>query len=351
VRFRALAVVAFALVGGGAACATVWGFEDATERGADGGASSSSSGSDGAPVATGEVTPSDVPGIMCAPAAPEGWQGPLAIFTGRGTPLPAVPGCPDRYDVALEGKADPIAPKGACTCTCEIAGMPACAGPLATFYSDDACSTACGTPDQVVPTRNGAMGCTAFVNGNCPASRWIKLTDAKPAGSCAPKKDGLPAPPSWAAELRLCAPKVDVSATCPAGAAPAPVTAFPYEPNNFCIAKRSAGACPSTYPRRREFFDETQVNDSRGCKDCTCGTMTGPCGGVVNTVDTPGNCSGGGFTHLVPTACSAVKSSNTGFGYDRKDGGGPFACPPSGGGPDDGAFEAKSPITVCCRVE
>jgi hypothetical protein len=142
-----------------------------------------------------------------------------------------------------------------------------------------------------------------------------------------------------------------VQAACPAGAAPAPTTSFPYEPNNYCIARRSAGECPATYPRRRTFFDESQVKDTRGCKECLCGIPTGTCGGTAFTVDTVGNCSGGTTSHAVPAACSEVKSSNVGFGYDHKDAGGAVACPPSGGGPDDGTFEAVSPITVCCRVE
>lgn len=347
VQIRVAALFALAVATGAAACASVWGFEDATERSPEGGASSDA---EGAPVAVGDVTPSDVPGIMCAPRPPEGWQGPLAIFTGRGNPLPAVPACPDRYDVAIEGKGEPLAPPGACTCACELTSAAPCAGPTVTFYEEDTCTTPCGTANQVVPSRNGSTGCVAWVNGNCPGSKWAKIADAKPGGSCTPEQAGLPVPHSWAAELRLCAAKSDVQATCPAGTLPAPSTGFPYEPNNYCIARRSAGECPPTYPRQRTFFDGSQVKDTRGCKDCVCGPPTGTCGGTVTTVDTPGSCSGGITSHSVPAACSEVKSSNNGFGYDHKDAGGPVSCTPSGGG-SDGTFEPISPITVCCRVE
>lgn len=348
VDLRAYAFVALAMSAG--ACATVWGFEDAVDRPADGGASSSSSGSDG-PVAAGEVTPSDVPGIMCAPRAPEGWQGPLAIFAARGAPLPPAPACPDRYDLALDGKADPIAPPGTCTCACDAASTTPCSAPLVTFYGQDTCTTVCGTPDQAIPSRNGTLGCTAFVNGDCPGSKWAKITTAKPGGSCTPKQQGLPAPIEWAAEVRVCAPKADVTATCPAGAAPAPASAFPYEPNNYCIAKRATSECPASYPRRRTFFDETQVKDTRGCKECSCGAPTGTCGGMAYTMDNPGNCGGGVTAFALPAVCGAVKSSNTGFGYDHQDAGGPVSCPPAGGGPLEGTVEPMSPITVCCRVE
>lgn len=326
-----------------ASCATIWGFEDALDLEADGGASSGSSGSSGA---TGEVTPSDTPGIVCAPAAPEGWQGPLAIFAATATPLPPLPPCTDRYQIAYDGNAQPDARPGACTCACDPPGSFKCGAPRLSFFIDDQCATPCGPSTQPVPST-----CAAFDAGTCPSSKWAKVTNAVPVGvTCTARVVGEPPAVAWGAEVRLCAPAPDVAATrCPGGKAPTPEAVLPYEPSNYCIASRTATSCPAGYPAKRTYYDPDKLNDTRRCKDCTCGTPEAPCGGMVITADNPTACSGGTQPINLPAACATTKSSNEGFIYREPDGGGgPVTCPPAGGGAE-GTLAPTAPITVCCR--
>jgi hypothetical protein len=327
-----------------AACATVWGFEDATERTPDG-------GTDALPEPVGQIVASDVQGIVCAPRAPEGWQGPLAIAVVKGTPLPALPECLERSQKVIDGNGEPNAPPGECKCACDPSKLGACASPVATFYTDITCTTACAPP-QVVPTRQAQEPkCVAYATGTCPAGgEFAKITAAKPAGACDAKSSGDPPAYAWGNAVRLCGPKSDVVAKCDADKSLVPASALPFEAGNYCIASTTQRECPTTYPRKREFHDPAQVSDMRGCAPCTCGEPTGNCGGLVRSVDSPDSCSGGEKPHSLPTVgCTDFKGNNTGWGYepDTTDASVDPKCPPVGGGPT-GSFQA-APITVCCR--
>jgi hypothetical protein len=338
-RFVQLRLVAlYAIAAGAAACATVWGFEDARDRPADGG------GGADAPVAAGEVIDSNVPGIVCAPRPPEAWQGPLAMFTATASPLPALPTCLDRWELAYDGVADHKTNSG-CGCECDPTTTQPCAKPILNFFEDSTCTMPCGTANQEVPSI--APACVAFDKTGCGAL-YAKITTAAPQGSCTAKSKGPPVAVTWGAEVRLCQPKAELVAECPADKKLAPASSLPFEPGNYCIVSRTATECPTTYPRKRTFFDADKVNDTRSCKPCSCGAPTGTCGGAVVAGDDNDDCSGGVSTVTAPTNCGQVKSSNTGFRYEVRDGGGPVTCAASGG-EMEGAFEPTAPVTVCCR--
>lgn len=336
-----LLVLTFAL----AACGTIWGFEDALDREPlDAGAvdgdtqgSSSSGGED-------SVVPApNAPGVSCVPPPPPGWQGPLAIVELTGAPLPASPPCPDQYTLVYDGNADPDARPGACTCSCtppNVAGL-TCGAPVANFYNENGCTQACGTPNQIVP-----KSCQTFA-ATCADAKFVKVTDAVPkGGSCTAMTNGAPPAVSWNKSIRLCEPQ-GVTATCPGTKVPAATSRLPYAPGNYCIASQSDLECPAAYPKRRTYFDPTQVTDGRGCNPCSCGALSGKCGGQLHTGDN--GCAGGEKFITVPASCGEAKLSNKSWEYIAPNG--PptdVKCEASGGGPS-GSFVANAPIYVCCR--
>lgn len=251
------------------ACGLVLGFPDSRELDVldDAGSSGDSSASEDA------VEPAPgAPGLVCAPPAPEGFQGPVAIFEGSGNPAPSPPDCLPRHSVAYDGAGNPSAPAPACTCQCvaPTTGV-SCAEPVANFFRDSTCTTPCGAPNQIIPTMNTAAtaGCGGWDETGCNVGApWVQLSVAKVKGPpCVANLAGTAPPPvSWSASVRLCAPTPDVTASCPGVKVPIPASTLPYEPGNYCVASRSVTTCPSAYPAKRVYFDPDRFEDTRACK-------------------------------------------------------------------------------------
>ena len=327
-----------------AACATVWGFEDAKERASDGGP-----GRDDGPVATGEVTPSNVAGIFCAPRPPEGWIGPLAVAEVTGSPLPALAECQQRWDFAYDLKANVTMPDAGCGCECDPSTVTTCAGPSGAVFQDNQCKNACGTA-QVIPSLPPAT-CAPLDAGACTGDIYVTYSSAAPGGKCTPKSKGPPAPPSWLTAARICKPTPDVAADC-GDKAIAPETPVGFDTNNYCIlATRAADECPSTYPRRRAYFEDGKLTEDRTCEACNCGPPTGTCAGIVQSGDNTvaGACGGGKIELAPPSACKKI-GGNRVWGYAAADAAAQnVECAPSGGGIIGNVVPAAS-LTVCCRL-
>lgn len=333
-----LLVLTFAL----AACGTIWGFEGALDRepSLDAGDGGGGGGGDGDEDSI--VPAPNAPGVSCLPPAPPGWQGPLAIVELTGSPLPASPPCPDQYTLVYDGNADPDARPGTCTCSCtppDVAGL-TCGPPIANFYNDSGCTQACGAANQT-PAKN----CQTF-SATCADAKFVKVMAVPKGGSCTAATNGEPPPVSWNKSIRLCEPQ-GVTVTCPGTKVPAATSRLPYAPGNYCLASQSDLECPAAYPKRRTYFDPTQVTDTRACNPCSCGALTGKCGGQLHTADK--DCAGADKLIALPATCGEVKLSNKSWEYTPPSG--PptdVKCEASGGGPS-GSFVANAPIYVCCR--
>jgi hypothetical protein len=332
-----------------AACATVWGFEDAIERGGDGTADG------GGPIATGEVTPSNVAGVFCAPRPPEGWIGPLSVAEVTGAPLPPIAQCSERWELAFEANANITVPDAGCGCDCDTAGVKECAAPSATLFSEAMCNSACGAA-QTVPSYPYKT-CAQFDAGTalCPSTAdvWIKAGSAAPTGTCEPKSKGPPAPPTWLTGARLCRPKPDVAADC-GDKAIAPQTPVGFDTNNYCVLATRPDECPSTYPRKRNYFEANKFSEERSCEACSCGPPTGKCAGALQTGDstsaTPADCAGGYKNLDLPlTACTKIGKQRV-WSYDHADAAAEnVQCAPSGGA-ILGKVVPATTLTVCCRL-
>ena len=206
-------------------------------------------------------------------------------------------------------------------------------------------------PPQKVPYRSATEPqCTALAQSTCVEPSYAMVTAAQVGGDCTAKTIGRPAPLSSERVARLCEPKKDLSAQCDGDKAPAPVTKFPYQTDNYCVLTTLANAeCPATYPVKNVFYEADKVTDTRDCAPCTCGKPTGKCAGTVTTADSAKDCSGGpDVFDPLPAGCQNIEKSFS-FQYaPGPDAGVDPKCDPGGGGPT-GTFTTTSATTVCCR--
>lgn len=328
-RLRALLFLPLVL-GAAGACASIWGFDDATPADA----------ADSGPIVDTEVVPAQgAVGIVCVPRGPGDWLGPLVIAETTGSPAPAPPECPAGYERALEGHADRLV--GSCDCRCGAPGGGACSSPPAvTIFSTYGDCTVGTSACRTLPVTSA---CAAYPDAGCPATNtFARVNPAAPTGgSCAAITPSAPSVPSWQAAVRACAAPVGVPGTCPAGKVPTPQAALPYQ-TNYCVAVTGTAACPATYPKQRVSY--TGAKDSRSCT-CACGAPDGgTCAAAKITGRDHVDCTG---TTVAPTSSCTAMGNTSAIVLDD-----PGA--PSGGGCAPlatmaGELLVADPITICCR--
>lgn len=385
-RAAVLSLLATASIVGGAACAAVWGFQDAVDR-VDGSVDASDgASSDAAPAdegdAGGAVTPdaadagvdassdgpvdapNDGPALdgphdapqdvvdaapdgapctaACVPAAPAGWEGPLEIYEGMGGPPPPLPpSCTGAYPtVVYDGTGSPVAPAAACSCTCGAPTGTSCDPPVVNYFSDNTCTTTCGTPNQPIPTTCTALGITG-----CGGTHIRISNPVATGGSCIPDAGATVPPAGWSAAVRLCAAATPPGPSgCDAGSVCAPTSGLPFETATYCVARSGAWPCPAGYPSQRTYYGGAV--DTRACAPCTCGAPTGAtCSGDVLSLY-GATCSGTGTQVTIPQTCTGLGGSKMmGLSAGVAPTGG--ACAPSDAGAT-GSFTPTTPTTICC---
>jgi hypothetical protein len=310
-----------------AACASVWGFEDAHDI-----QSLADSGLDD------EVVPAEgAEGVVCVPRPPSDLRGPLIVSEITGFPLAPLAGCPERYEAPFDLFANPKA--DGCKCGCDAKSVK-CSAPVLNVYNapDVACVlTPCGTLSV-------GSACTAYPPPGCTGDNTNSkiATPSGPEGKCAVEKTDLVK--GWSASARVCSPSAGVPGKCPDGKIPTPAAPPPYEPN-YCVLAVGAVACPAKYPAQRVYF--TTLSDDVTC-NCDCGAPSGgSCNRTIQAQDHgPPACDGAQKPTPVST-CTAMGNTSGIF----VDGG---AAPPIGAkceplGGIDGGFHPDKAYTLCCR--
>ncbi len=284
-------------------------------------------------------------GVACTYAAPPGWTGPVALYSGSGgAPVPA---CPAAFPmVAASAFASLSAPPASCSaCACIPPPAPSCPNPPnVDFYQDPGCSVPCDTlsvpPGQCVPY-SAACGV---------APQGVDMTVNPPvnAGSCLINGgDATLQSITWGTAARACTAAGYGQSDCPAGQVCAPVPAPPFGAK-LCILQQGSVGCPSGAYSQQNVFYEGET-DSRGCAPCSCGGLSGEtCGTLVIYSDIFG-CSAPAFGPApAPLTCNPFGAPSTQLGVVYSPGATQGSCPPGGGGPTGSASPA-SPVTVCCQ--
>jgi hypothetical protein len=320
---------------------------DAADSGSDDGATPGLDAGDGA-VDVNDASP-DAPdadmgacSAVCVPAPQAGWEGPLEIFEGSGQPLPTPPTCTGAYATDIyDGVGVLDAGAAACTCACGSVTARTCASPVIDLFSDTSCVVACGPPNQAIDA-----SCTTLGVAACPPNPHFKLQPGSSSGTCVADASAAVPPPTWEANTRLCAPEVaPTGAGCDVGQVCAPRTGLPFVTDVYCVAQAGLPDCPSGYPTLRTYYLPS-LTDNRGCTACTCGAATGiACTATLSSSNHP-NCSGGGSqTQPSPQACASLNGMVAMTLNATSAVGG--ACAPAGGQPT-GSAAPSTPTTVCC---
>lgn len=282
----------------------------------------------------------------CAPVPPASWNGPVALYDGPSSAPP--PACSDPFASApvYAGHGGLTAPPATCSdCACAAPTGTTCSSPVLTFYSDNACGTACGPPTALDPA-----ACVT-PPGSC---RAFQVTASAPTGGGCKASGGDPAilPASFSRTARACAPAVTPDqGTCRTNELCLPSPAPPFEPR-FCVSQTGvAAACPGApYTDGPHVYYGDGITDTRACSACACGGVTGAectlsVAAGFRYLDP--SCGTTGIPFAVPTSCAAFQ------------GGSPFrvpgtpelktvgTCPPTGGAPI-GAATGTAPVTFCC---
>ncbi len=289
-------------------------------------AGSTDAGSDAGP-----SCPTD---LVCAPAAPAGWTGPIVLVSGSGAA--AAPACPGGAPAtAFTTRSGLTAADATCGCSCAAppSGTMSCGtGTLRTSGS------MCLTIGSTIAT---------FANGECrslpglPSSgNW---TLSRPAftstGACAPSPATTVPPVVWDASHRACG--FGTPTACGASSVCVPSRAAG---QRLCVYVDGDAACPSGFPDLVSTADD--ATDTRGCSACTCGSVSGSCGGAV---DIANGCPGTILTARVSVAGCVAASPTTGVsGTATFTASG--ACPPSSPAPTGGVVPT-TPRTVCCAAD
>jgi hypothetical protein len=290
-------------------------------------------------------------GYVCDDPVPSGWQGPVELYVGNGSPLPTPPGCATPYaNDFVDGNEGLNVPLAQCSCACGSVNGADCNQSIDWFaYSDTQCQSQCGNGQMPPSTANfcSSAGCTA---------QSFKVT-AGPANlataSCQPNATTTLPPVTWQQVLRGCgySGPADVGG-CDAGAHCVARPASPFG-GKACIYSATDQACPggSSYSSKQLVY--SSVAEGRGCTQCTCGNPTGvscaldggltmyafvsnpPCNDAVGTAQPGAGC--------VPTV--GTGSAIEGYVTAAVTGG---SCQPAVSDPT-GTVTPQGPITVCCQ--
>jgi hypothetical protein len=322
---------------------------------ADAAASSSGAGEDAGDGSDASDAPADSPletgpdagctGTMsCAPAAPSGWTGPLALWEGTS----GAPACGSAFPlVAFDGGFSVTSPPANCTCACGTPTAATC-GPITMQFGQGGCTAACGPDGGLLTVANGTCGTATNYSSQCGATMEVAISGSTASGgSCALDASTSVPAWSWGSRAIACQPTSQSPVGCPAGEQCVPSPQSPFEAH-FCVLQAGSASCPAgAYSVQHLYY--AGASDTRACTACGCGAPTGvDCNANAHvTTWNSNNCLNnqtGDITPL-PAGCSTPAASMHGAFFQTTPSGG--ACPASGGQPT-GSVAEQGLTTICC---
>ncbi len=277
--------------------------------------------------------------FKCVTAAPAGWSGPFALYTGAPSSAPSCPG--DAPLAEVSGNAGlgavPQAQCSACACT---ASAISCGKSTVTPYANTGCTGACG----VGPITVSSGACSrAYCNGVSEAVS-VYVTAPSLSATCTPQAPKptptLPALTFATRSLGCRAPTL-AQVDCKSGEVCATLAGSPFQ-TGLCIAQNGDVACPAGPYSVKKPLTYRDVTDTRDCGACACGSATGSCTATA----TPYADIGCGSAQQAPVTLPACVPHGSKFKMVAT-APGTATCPASGGAPTGTAVLA-SPVTVCC---
>jgi len=306
------------------------GSADASTTGPDGNESSSG---DGPTTDTGPAEPACEG--TCLAGSPA-WHGPVAI---RRSPIAdAAPQCPAAYpDPVGEWYGDLVSNDLLCGCGCEP-DEAECPDQVSLGYYGDGAGCMALESAHVL-----TQSCNSGPSGQ--NGRWFAAAPDVVGGSCTPTSVAIPTLAGFATRWTLCAGEPAPGACADEeSCASAPQ---PFE-DQLCIWVDGDEPCPLGDFVVREVI-HADFDDQRDCAECTCGDLSGSCGGTLRLYS-ENSCPAGGIASAVLTAevgeCVEYDPQSARL-LEALTPNDDLACAPSEPMPI-GEAVGTGPITVCC---
>jgi hypothetical protein len=309
-------------------------------------------------------------GFTCAPGAPSGWTGPVAMFEGA---APA-PDCLQSggYNTIKQNASSDLKPgSAACpSCACTSPTGMTCTGDV-WVYEDTSCTGLVWTtstsppiaPTDVVSTAD-SCSTVSLCHGADDAGTYkpsaVKLENVQiSGGTCTPQPTGtknVPTP-TWDKVVRACGDAAGSGKGCGTAGSCLPRPKTPFG-TGLCIYKDGDQPCPSgAYSTKK--LTHKSFADTRDCSACACGSAGGGSCSNAQLKSYTDACSSGEQTVALnqcvalsndPTTgtgsgCPGFPTDTRGFKLTATPSG--ATCPPSGG-QVTGSAAGSEPITFCC---
>jgi hypothetical protein len=305
---------------------------DATTGGGDG-----ASGDAGPDVSTVPCTGS------CAPAVPQGWQGPLVLYEGLndGGALPACPSHTGSGNQVFRGLDGSVS---CSTCTCGSGAGAQCGPIVVDQFTSVSCTVLQCTATLAAPGSCG-VGCAS----TAAAKGFSATPQVADSGAC--PADGGVATTSFAFATagETCSAPAGTGACAGGGAC---ITAAPSPFSGAtCVLASGDVPCPVGYATQHLYFQGVDTS-AAGCSPCTCSTPSVSCSGAEIEPQADTLCTEAlPPTEPVPTTCAISSPFDPAAAYLWVAGSKLTAtsspCVADGGRPQ-GTATPTGPVTVCC---
>ena len=267
----------------------------------------------------------------CVAATPAGWSGPTAVYRGAEAP----PDCPDEFPtLAFEANHELVAPAPTCSCSCGN-GVGATCSTIVRENGPNCALPQGGFPWWSLPGNE----CQPISAGTSVLRSDAPIIDTSNASCPVTSNENVPAA-AFATTVRACeAP--ERATLCEDGGQCLPIAPDPYA--EVCIYAEGDYPCPAG-PFSERTLLHTDLEDTRGCTDCSCTDPTGTCTGTV-TYQTA--CMGGLIGILAQGPVGTCHNMNSAPGAAHYTAQSSVSCQPAGGIPQ-GEATPTNPVTLCC---
>jgi hypothetical protein len=302
---------------------------DVSSDGSESSASSTSAGTSD----TGSSTDGFGASARCLSAVPEGWRGPIAVFSGDPGGEEA-PDCGGDYAsrglAFLQGYGDPGPAQ--CDCSCRVNYASLCSSLMYEY------GNSCGSfvmshqlagPDCHQVGTDGGAYFYMYQQGTptCQSQRTVELPE-----------------PGWDAMISSCG-GAEQGAACDGGGVCTPNAPEGYDAG-LCIYQQGDHECPAGDFSTKVTL-HSGVEDTRNCSTCTCGTGTASCTGTLD-VFASNDCSGDPITSVTQnTGCddTAVGVESVQIAFTEES-----SCPVEVMPEPTGEIAATGVFTYCCEA-
>ncbi len=278
---------------------------------------------------------------VCEPAAPSTWLGPIALYEGSPS---AIPACSAPFSSAVFTLyANPVQTPAQCsTCSCSQIGVAGCS--VNNSFHWGVCPDTGGSGDLEAMTGTcytwaASIGVTTSTN---MAAEYSTVGTYVNCSSPSAQTPTLPTP-TWSNAALGCALPFPSANGCESGQVCSPIPSLPYN-GKICVYQVGDVACPgSPYTAKRTYY--TDNSDGRGCSDCGCSMQVAPtCTNVTVHAYSDTNCTNQIYAVNPPIACVASTGALSFTATATCTGG---SCGASGGQPT-GSITPTNPTTICC---